>query len=142
MNNLNSSIIEMLESNDYTLLFSDIKCNGMFVPSWKAIVINENLLNSNDVNFAVAHELCHLMSEHEELSALYTGSSVQRSKMEYEANYGAIMMLIDVYMKDNYIDLEDVNYLVFMKYFGIPNNLNDCVESIFNDRLSEIKKAV
>lgn len=142
MNNINSKLIDTLKSKGYDLVFMKMNRNGFFIPKWKTIAINEDLLNSNDVNFAVAHELCHLMSEHEELAALYTGSSVQRSKMEYEANYGAIMMLIDVYIEETGIELEQLNYLKFMEYLGIPSNLNYCVESIFNDRLSEMKKAV
>lgn len=133
MNQLSLKLITIIKSNGYKLLFADIPGLAYFIPEDKAILMHHSLLLENNPDFAVAHELAHLMCRHEELASLYTCSPVHRSKMEYQANYMAVSMLIEEYIEETSIEFERINYLKFMEYKDIPTSLIHCVEGVYKD---------
>lgn len=110
------------------LIFEKMDRRGFYWPEMEAIVVNEDLLYTNDVNFAIAHELSHAIEKHFEISALYTASFSSRSKIEAEANISAIKILIEVYLEENDLEFSQLNSLKFMEYYGISNSLYSCIE--------------
>lgn len=133
LNSVNNKVISAINEQGYFLEFAQLGCEGAFIPEWKTIIINEYLLEDDNPDFAVAHELAHLMCRHEELASLYTCSPVHRSKMEYQANYMAVSMLIEEYIEETSIEFERINYLKFMEYKDIPTSLIHCVEGVYKD---------
>lgn len=133
---ISPSLLSAIKENGYRLIFAPISKPAYLLTKEKAIVLSDNLLEQSNPHFAIAHELGHLMSQHEELAILYTGSSTLHSKMEYEANYFAIKNTLDIYVKEHNLDYSDVNYIKFMQAYDIPTFLTDCVEKICRDELS------
>lgn len=113
------------------LIFRRMDRRGFYWPSMNAIVVNEDLLYKNDVNFAIAHELSHALEKHYEISALYSASFSSRSKIEAEANISAIKILVEVYLEENEMEFNQVNSLKFMEYYGISNSLYPYIEETF-----------
>lgn len=117
-----------LKELDIDLIFEKMDRRGFYWPDLNAIVINEDLLSSNDVNFAIAHELSHALEKHYEISALYSASFSSRSKIEAEANISAIKILIEVYLEENEMDFSQLNSVKFMEYYGINSSLYSYIE--------------
>ncbi|WP_159723139.1 ImmA/IrrE family metallo-endopeptidase [Enterococcus sp. CSURQ0835] len=110
------------------LIFEEMDRSGFYWPAKGAIVVNAKLLKTNDVNFAVAHELSHVLRNHAAYSSLYSSTMTNRLKMEAEANISAIRILVEVYLEENEMDFEQLNSIKFMEYYGIRNSLYFCVE--------------
>lgn len=110
------------------LIFEEMDRSGFYWPAMNAIVVNAKLLQFNDVNFAIAHELSHVLKKHNTYSALYSSTMSNRLKMEAEANISAIRILIEVYLEENEMDSKQLNSLKFMEYYGISKSLFFCVE--------------
>ena len=119
---------QKLDELEIDLIFKKMDRRGFYWPDMSSIIVNEDLLYSNDVNFAIAHELSHALEKHYEISALYSSSFSSRSKIEAEANITAIKILLEVYLEENEIDFKQLNSLKFMEYYGISSSLYSCIE--------------
>ena len=127
MDKVSTRILRALDNLGIDLIFTKMDRRGFYWPDQKSIVMNEAFLYSNDINFNIAHELSHVINEHNELRALYDSSFSSRSKMEHEANLGAIKLLIDIYLDETGMDYEQLNSSKFMEYYGIENRLFDAI---------------
>lgn len=127
MSYLSPSISKKLRELEIDLIFEKIDCSGYFFPSERAIIINSDLLDSPDVNFAVMHELGHLLNNHATDIALYNATYVSKSKMEAQADFNAINLLIEIYLEENNLEKEQLNSLKFMETYGIKSSLYDYV---------------
>lgn len=124
---------QKLDELGLDLIFEEMDHRGFYWPAMNAIVVNAKLLQLNDVNFAIAHELSHVLKNHDTYSALYSSTMSNRLKMEAEANISAIRILIEVYLEENEMDFKQLNSLKFMEYYGISNLLFSCVEETMAD---------
>lgn len=81
----------------------------------RAIIVNMNWYNRNEIPFIVAHELSHMVNN--DSFILYKSTATSKIEIEGVANKNAISMLIS-YLKIEGID--DMNPVQFMEQFGIP----------------------
>ncbi len=87
---------------------------------YKAIVINMNWHDQQQLPFVVAHETGHVLCGHRGISYFCEPSN---SATEAEANRTAIDILVPMYFAD--IDAQDANYHAFMESFHIKESLAD-----------------
>lgn len=87
---------------------------------YKAIVINMNWYDQQQLPFVVAHETGHVLCGHRGISYFCEPSN---SATEAEANRTAIDILVPMYFAD--IDAQDANYHAFMESFHIKESLAD-----------------
>lgn len=127
MNHVSPSVLRKISDLGIDLIFEDISCSGYYFPEYRSIIINKMLLDSPDVNFAIMHELGHLLENHANDIILYNGTFTNRSKMEHAADFKAINLLIEIYLNDNDLEKEQLNVLRFMEQYGIKSSLYDCV---------------
>ncbi|MEG0078350.1 MULTISPECIES: ImmA/IrrE family metallo-endopeptidase [Enterococcus] len=103
-------IDELLQSNEITLVITNMKNAGFYVPDLKAMFVNEDLspLEQKEV---ILHELHHALN-HTDLKSLYK-IPVFHSKMENEADKFMIQYLI----RENE---GQYNYSELLEEFGLP----------------------
>lgn len=84
----------------------------------KAVVINMNYGNKNEIPFALAHEIGHVVDD--DPGVRYYSSATLHDKAEYRANQFAIKLL------KQYCQVNDINcdnQVDFYRRFGIPERL-------------------
>lgn len=139
MDKISSYLKDILNEYNIDLIFSKFSCSGYYHAKENVILINEELLETQDVNFTIAHELGHFIKNHKEISALYQTSFVSNSKFEYEANFKAIELLLEAYLVENEITLEQLNYEWFISNYNISTSLTYCVEKVLDIKKAEYK---
>lgn len=83
------------------------------------VLINMNWKNSNEVPFLLAHEIGHVLNG-DGVANYCTATAT--TKIESAANGQAIDLLLDYC---NTYDKQPQTYTDFMKYYGIPNYLEE-----------------
>nr|WP_321315954.1 ImmA/IrrE family metallo-endopeptidase [uncultured Ligilactobacillus sp.] len=98
---------------ELVIIYSDIPLDtpATFISKFNVIII-DNTKSNNDIYKALLHELGHKI-KHNEINVLYNSSPSCRIKMEHEANEFMINELITQYLKDNYMDANNINYVDF-----------------------------
>lgn len=91
-------------------------------PTKNKIIVNMNWHNQNELPFQLAHEIGHMLNGDEGI--LYYSSYSSRSKIERNADNKAIDLLFSYCLN---MDEVTINYNDFMKYYGIPNYLEENV---------------
>ncbi|EMW6211837.1 toxin [Enterococcus faecalis] len=91
--------------------------HGLAVPELNAIFIASFLNGSNYSYFVCSHELTHL-ALHKGINSFYNANRYSRSKMECEADTGAIYLLCKYYLHHVTND-EDLNFCTIASYFGL-----------------------
>lgn len=85
----------------------------------KAVVINMNYGNKNEIPFALAHEIGHVVDD--DPGVRYYSSATLHDKAEYRANVFGIQLI------QQYCDHEDIhvsNAVKFCEVFGVPSRLD------------------
>lgn len=85
----------------------------------KAVVINMNYGNSDEIPFALAHEIGHVVDD--DPGVRYYNSATLHDKAEYRANCFGIQLI------QQYCDHEDIhviNAVKFCEVFGVPSRLD------------------
>lgn len=136
MDSISPRLVSKLRELDIDLIFTKMQRRGFYWPKERAIVINETILEANDVNFEIAHELAHALEKHDTYGVLYKRSFVWNSKIESEANLLAVKMLIDVYLEENDMEFEQLNSTKFMEYYGIRSCLFEEVDKTLRSNFS------
>lgn len=108
--------------------------HGLAVPELNTIFIASFLNGSNYSYFVCAHELIHI-TEHDGINSFYNANRYSRSKMEYEADNGAIFLLCKYYLYHVASD-ESVNICTIVSYFGLNEefypDIEKCLRFIIN----------
>lgn len=94
----------------------------------RAVVLNMNWYNSNEIPFILAHEMAHMLNN--DSFVLYTSSAISKIEMEGATNRYAISMLI------NYSKIEDTNLnpVQFMEQFGVPCKYESLVSELLSNK--------
>lgn len=89
----------------------------VFILNQKIIIINHDLIDSNEKHFVMSHELYHALM-HSELSSYYIQNRISRGKLETEANKFAVGLLTNRYVED--YGVYPVSYDELYYLYGIP----------------------
>lgn len=135
---VSSSLLRKIDDLGIDLIFAEIERSGFYLPKQNTIVINSKLLNSHNIDFAIAHELSHCLNAHYKYDCLYNNSYTYRVKMENEANMTAIKILIDIYIGETGLDIDQLNSIKIMDYYGIDYKYIDVIKNIIINYCSNI----
>ncbi|WP_169922441.1 ImmA/IrrE family metallo-endopeptidase [Lactobacillus terrae] len=100
-------------------------------PSKNMIIINMNLKNKKQLPFQIAHEIGHVLNNHDSMAPLYFTNS--KNKIEFDANKTAIQILADFYIANS--EEEYINPEQFMDTFDVLPHLHDEVYKYMNNKL-------
>ncbi|WP_290625969.1 ImmA/IrrE family metallo-endopeptidase [Lactobacillus sp.] len=94
-------------------------------PEYGLTILNANWLPRTEIPFMFAHELGHMMLNHERF--LFDTSPANALRMEHDANIFALHLLIEYCNKK---DIYFYNYYDFAHVFGIPHDVYYLFEEI------------
>lgn len=98
----------------------------------RKIAMNSRWHNKSEIPFQLAHELGHILLDHQSSEVLYF--TPYKYGLELEANKYAISLLLPMYLEDK--NKEDINVHRFMDTFSIPYHLEDVVIQEINSVLN------
>ena len=102
------------------------------IPEKRLVIVNTNWKDKNEVPFAFAHELGHIMNG--DTGIRYYDSATIQCKSEYQANVFGVKLLLNFCSQH---DLAFTNPVKLCEVFGIPMQL-DYVTSLLMNHM-EIK---
>lgn len=134
MHEVDSRLITKVKGMGLELIFADnISRSGIYIAKRKAIIINSKLLDYENADFKIAHELAHCSRRHDELVSFYNATSSARMKLEHEANLIAIDILLEIYLNSYDGERDQLNAHRFMEYYKIEDRFENRVrEGILN----------
>lgn len=112
-------LIMTKELSPDTTSFADINRNR--------IVFNLNYRNKKQLAFQLAHEIKHFENGDKSNGVLYF--TPRKNKVEFDANVGAIKMLVPYYMDGK--ERSQINIYDFMECFAVPSHLEPAVTKEF-----------
>lgn len=128
MHEVDSRLLTKVKGMGLELVFSNtINRSGVYIAKRKVIVINSKLLDYENADFKVAHELAHCIERHEELTSFYNATSSARMKLEHEANQIAIDILLEIYLNSYDGEKDQLNAYRFMEYYKIEHRFENRV---------------
>ncbi|MGO3652057.1 ImmA/IrrE family metallo-endopeptidase [Vagococcus sp.] len=120
MHEVDSKLITKIKGMGLDLVFADnISRNGVYIAKKKTIIINSKLLDYENEDFKVAHELAHCIKKHGELVVYYNAICLARMRLEHEANQIAI--LLEIYLNNYDGEKDELNTFCFMEYYKIEH---------------------
>jgi Zn-dependent peptidase ImmA (M78 family) len=128
MHEVDSRLITKVKGMGLDLVFADnISRSGVYIAKKKTIIINSKLLDYENADFKVAHELAHCTRRHEELVSYYNATSSARMKLEHDATLIAIDILLEIYLNSYDGEKEQLNAYRFMEYYKIEHRFENRV---------------
>jgi Zn-dependent peptidase ImmA (M78 family) len=123
-------IKKILHSLEIQLVLLDIEKNGYYDPISKMMIVSSNL-PEKEMKKTIIHEIGHDIL-HRDTRVLYK-LTVPRSKMEYEANCFMIKYLLQEYINQFSVTIQQINYLNFLEYYKISFYYRDFVMDLILD---------
>lgn len=107
---------------------NSMETEGMYVPELNLIILDGTRCEDTQKK-CLLHELAHAKL-HQDCHQLYTSCSVNRLKMEHEANTHMVDNLIDHALAKDDVELEDINWVDFASNFDLdPYLVRDVVST-------------
>lgn len=124
---------KLLKSKGIKLIFMDLDNEGYYESEYKTMFVNENL-SDFEILKVIYHELGHGVL-HDDFSALYK-MTVPHFKMEYEADYFMLKLLLLEYMEVNILDPEQVNPVYFIESNDLDPRYEEAIKKILYNNIS------
>lgn len=106
-------------------------CNGFYLPAMNTIFINDSL--SDEMKFGVIlHEIAHC-KKHKDEAVLYKLATNERLKMEREANTFMLQEQLELYIRTNNIEKEDINAITFLQSQGLSLKFEADIKKIISN---------
>lgn len=120
------NIYDLIDSLDITIIRKELQ-NGLKAKFFRDIFGNEFIYLSSNINeieerFVLAHEVGHAILHTDISVEYYYNSFVNIGKLEKQADYFAVELLIDEANIDKQL-LLDMNVEQLSSYFGVPIEL-------------------
>lgn len=131
-------IEEIAKELNVKVVFAELEGKGYYYAALNVVVINESLSYHEKLK-VILHELGHVC-QHKNNYQLYKLTYSLHSKMEKDANLYMLEKILDKYIEDSGLNIEQINCINFLEQLGIDLNFEDCVKMILSQKLQQISK--
>lgn len=116
------SIEELLKHFDISVNYSELTDNidGFSIPSIRTVFIKQSYANTIAADYPLAHELTHCLVD-DEACPLINDSFTYDSKVENNADVGALYLLARQYGNINDVDYKDIAPYILLNRYSISN---------------------
>ena len=106
-------------------------CNGFYLPAMNTIFINDSLSDEMKLG-VILHEIAHC-KKHKDKAILYKLATNERLKMEREANTFMLQEQLELYIRTNNIEKEDINAITFLQSQGLSLKFEADIKKIISN---------
>lgn len=106
-------------------------CNGFYLPAMNTIFINDSLSDGMKLG-VILHEIAHC-KKHKDKAILYELATNERLKMEREANTFMLQEQLELYIRTNNVEKEDINAITFLQSQGLSLKFEADIKKIIKN---------
>lgn len=123
--------------NNHKVVYYPMDADGYYMADIDLIVINSDLPPQRQ-KYVLEHELAHI----EQSAALYVATPAEHIRLEFEANCGMIAGMLDDYLDQTGLSIEEISKTQFMEQCGLSGQYDSAVDHVLALRLKGMQAAL
>lgn len=121
----------------HKVIYCPIEAEGYYIADLDLIVISSGLSPLRQ-KYVLEHELAHI----EQSAALYVATPAEHIRLEFEANCGMIAGMLDDYLDQTGLSIEEISKTLFMEQCGLSGQYDSAVDHVLALRLKGMQAAL
>lgn len=121
----------------HKVIYCPIEAEGYYIADLDLIVISSGLSPLRQ-KYVLEHELAHI----EQSAALYVATPAEHIRLEFEANCGMIAGMLDDYLGQTGLSIEEISKTLFMEQCGLSGQYDSAVDHVLALRLKGMQAAL
>lgn len=121
----------------HKVIYCPIEAEGYYIADLDLIVISSGLSPLRQ-KYVLEHELAHI----EQSAALYAATPAEHIRLEFEANCGMIAGMLDDYLDQTGLSIEEISKTLFMEQCGLSGQYDSAVDHVLALRLKGMQVAL
>lgn len=127
----------MREINSHKVVYYPLDSDGYYMPDLDVIVINSDLPPLRQ-KYVLEHELAHIGQS----AFLYEATPAEHIRLEFEANCSMIAGMLDDYLGQTGLSIEEISKTLFMEQCGLSGQYDSAVDRVLALRLNGMQAAL
>ncbi len=123
--------------NNHKVVYYPMDADGYYMADIDVIVINSNLPPLRQ-KYVLEHELAHIGQS----SLLYEATPAEHIRLEFEANCSMIAGMLDDYLGQTGLAIEEISKPLFMEQCGLSGQYDSAVDRVLALRLNGMQAAL
>ena len=123
--------------NNHKVVYYPMDSDGYYMADIDVIVINSNLPAIRQ-KYVLEHELAHI----DQSAALYLATPAEHIRLEFEANCSMIAGMLDDYLGQTGLAIEEISKAQFMEQCGLSGQYDSAVDRVLALRLNGMQAAL
>ena len=119
------------------VVYCPIDAEGYYIADLDLIVISSELPPLRQ-KYVLEHELAHI----EQSAALYVATPAEHIRLEFEANCSMIAGMLDDYLGQTGLAIEEISKAQFMEQCGLSGQYDSAVDRVLTLRLKGLQAAL
>ena len=121
----------------HKVIYCPIEAEGYYIADLDLIVISSNLPPLRQ-KYVLEHELAHI----EQSAVLYVATPAEHIRLEFEANCGMVAGMLDDYLGQTGLSIEEISKTLFMEQYGLSGQYDNAVDHVLALRLKGMQAAL
>lgn len=121
----------------HKVIYCPIEAEGYYIADLDLIVISSGLSPLRQ-KYVLEHELAHI----EQSAALYVATPAEHIRLEFEANCSMIAGILDDYLGQTGLSIEELSKAQFMEQCGLSGQYDNAVDRVLTLRLKRTQAAL
>lgn len=121
----------------HRVVYYPMDADGYYMADLDLIVINSDLPPERQ-KYVLEHELAHI----EQSAALYVATPAEHIRLEFEANCSMIAGMLDDYLGQTGLSIEEISKALFMEQCGLSGQYDSAVDRVLALRLNGMQAAL
>ncbi len=127
----------MREINSHKVVYYPLDSDGYYMADLDLIVINSDLPPQRQ-KYVLEHELAHIGQS----PVLYVATPAEHIRLEFEANCSMIAGMLDDYLGQTGLAIEEISKAQFMEQCGLSGQYDNAVDRVLALRLNGMQAAL
>lgn len=121
----------------HKVVYCPIEAEGYYIADLDLIVISSGLPPLRQ-KYVLEHELAHI----EQSAVLYVATPAEHIRLEFEANCSMIAGMLDDYLDQTGLPIDEMNKALFMEQCGLSGQYDSAVDRVLTLRLKGTQAAL
>lgn len=121
----------------HKVIYCPIEAEGYYIADLDLIVLSSDLSPLRQ-KYVLEHELAHI----EQSAALYVATPAEHIRLEFEANCSMIAGILDDYLGQTGLSIEEISKTQFMEQCGLSGQYDSAVDHVLALRLKGMQAAL
>ncbi|CCK84422.1 Toxin-antitoxin system, toxin component domain protein [Lactobacillus equicursoris 66c] len=121
----------------HKVIYCPIEAEGYYIADLDLIVISSELTPLKR-KYVLEYELAHI----EQSPTLYVATPAEHIRLEFEANCSMIAGMLDDYLGQTDLSIEEISKTLFMEQCGLSRQYDSAIDHVLAQRLKGMQAAL